>query len=434
MSNADARLAIGISRGLASLPERIRERRLENENRQLSLADRDRRISREDETLGRDRTRFDRQQTEWSQSDEERGFRLSDDAEGRENRRVDRSRELGLRDRDDAEHVEDRSHTQYTRGRQKVQDQRVDFEWSRSRDVAAKKMREEGMDRLLSSLRRGADPAMAEREFNTGGELQIVPGSLRYDPATGNVSFAGPGGNKFDGPIDQLEAIFSEPAAPMKLGANDRIVDPSTGKDIIPPSGGAGGGMTKWNRQVASNRAADVVRQGLGLKYDSELRTWQIPDGMSEKVSFGVSLAGQIAEQFESRLSAEESGYIAYSIAKTVPSQGEAEARAKERLNIPPGLKVMSPEQQRQVAALTEEIIRFAHIKAAQQLTVAIRDKESELGQRSQPWSGAQDGGQQQSPDMIAGPPPNLLREGVVTTFRNGQKWTLQGGQPVQVQ
>jgi hypothetical protein len=31
-------------------------------------------------------------------------------------------------------------------------------------------------------------------------------------------------------------------------------------------------------------------------------------------------------------------------------------------------------------------------------------------------------------------PPANLLREGTVTTFGNGQKWTLRGGQPTQVQ
>jgi hypothetical protein len=31
-------------------------------------------------------------------------------------------------------------------------------------------------------------------------------------------------------------------------------------------------------------------------------------------------------------------------------------------------------------------------------------------------------------------PPTDRLKEGVVTTFKNGQKWTLRGGQPVQVQ
>jgi hypothetical protein len=31
-------------------------------------------------------------------------------------------------------------------------------------------------------------------------------------------------------------------------------------------------------------------------------------------------------------------------------------------------------------------------------------------------------------------PPVNLLKEGVHTTFKNGQTWTLQGGKPVQIQ
>lgn len=31
-------------------------------------------------------------------------------------------------------------------------------------------------------------------------------------------------------------------------------------------------------------------------------------------------------------------------------------------------------------------------------------------------------------------PPTNLLKEGIHTTFKNGQTWTLQNGQPVQIQ
>jgi hypothetical protein len=42
---------------------------------------------------------------------------------------------------------------------------------------------------------------------------------------------------------------------------------------------------------------------------------------------------------------------------------------------------------------------------------------------------------QKQQPNQPAqAPPPNLLKEGVHTTFKNGQTWTLQGGKPVQIQ
>jgi hypothetical protein len=37
-------------------------------------------------------------------------------------------------------------------------------------------------------------------------------------------------------------------------------------------------------------------------------------------------------------------------------------------------------------------------------------------------------------PSGAGAPPVNLLKEGVQTTFKNGQTWTLQGGKPVQVQ
>lgn len=37
-------------------------------------------------------------------------------------------------------------------------------------------------------------------------------------------------------------------------------------------------------------------------------------------------------------------------------------------------------------------------------------------------------------PQPVEAPPANLLKEGVHTTFKNGQTWTLQNGQPVQIQ
>jgi hypothetical protein len=35
---------------------------------------------------------------------------------------------------------------------------------------------------------------------------------------------------------------------------------------------------------------------------------------------------------------------------------------------------------------------------------------------------------------QVSAPPADRLKEGVVTTFKNGQRWTLKGGKPVQVQ
>jgi hypothetical protein len=41
---------------------------------------------------------------------------------------------------------------------------------------------------------------------------------------------------------------------------------------------------------------------------------------------------------------------------------------------------------------------------------------------------------QQQTGQPAQAPPVNLLKEGVHTTFKNGQTWSLQGGKPVQIQ
>lgn len=43
-------------------------------------------------------------------------------------------------------------------------------------------------------------------------------------------------------------------------------------------------------------------------------------------------------------------------------------------------------------------------------------------------------GGYYQKKMGNSAPPANLLKEGIHTTFKNGQTWTLQGGKPVQVQ
>jgi hypothetical protein len=48
---------------------------------------------------------------------------------------------------------------------------------------------------------------------------------------------------------------------------------------------------------------------------------------------------------------------------------------------------------------------------------------------------GLTSGGKQPAQGQPAQAPPiGLLKEGVHTTFKNGQTWSLQGGKPVQIQ
>jgi hypothetical protein len=63
---------------------------------------------------------------------------------------------------------------------------------------------------------------------------------------------------------------------------------------------------------------------------------------------------------------------------------------------------------------------KMAAIKTIRQLS----SKYAERNSGAAPSSGS--GG--------VAPPADRLKEGVVTTFKNGQKWTLRGGKPVQVQ
>jgi hypothetical protein len=47
--------------------------------------------------------------------------------------------------------------------------------------------------------------------------------------------------------------------------------------------------------------------------------------------------------------------------------------------------------------------------------------------------SGGSGGGSGTTQPASGAPPATMLKDGVVTTFKNGQQWTLRNGQPVQV-
>ena len=64
-------------------------------------------------------------------------------------------------------------------------------------------------------------------------------------------------------------------------------------------------------------------------------------------------------------------------------------------------------------------------VKTLQRMNIPIPESVTSGG-KQQP--------QQQTGQSVQAPPVNLLKEGVHTTFKNGQTWSLQGGKPVQIQ
>lgn len=370
-------LAVGFGEGLRN----ARRRKLEDEDRAVATEERARRREREDSAATRDAARFDRERAQWSQQDADRDRKVADEMDQDSLAIADRAHELKTRKRDELEHDQDRTHTLATRelglSETKKAIGRKDHEWAQSQQAASAKMREEGMERLLDALDKGVDPQLIEQEFNASGQFKIKPGSLQYDPATGNVKLTGPGGGQYDGPIDQLRALFTQPAPLVKLDENDRLVDPRSRKEVIGPASGGGRsitGVTKWNRQQASDKAADAVRNGLGLKYDNDLQQFMIPEGMSEKVSYGASLAGQVTREFGERISPEEAGDIALQVMRLVPSAQQARQQAQQKGKV----------KEDEIADEAARIMRAGRIRAAQELATLMQDKETELQQREQ--------------------------------------------------
>lgn len=400
---ADAYRSAGIGAGFAQGLRDARSRGQEDEDRAAAAEERKRRNAREDEAGLRDAARFEREKKNWDYQDQQRSDAIADKMDDESLAISDRAHSLLTRKRDEMEHDEDRAHTTMTRdfslAQAKTAASRQDHLWAQNQRDTVNKMREEGLHDLATSLRKGVAPAVIEQEFNARGEFKIQPGSLKHDPATGTVEFSGPQGGVFKGTVEQLEALSMHAApAPVKLGANDRLIDPTTKKEIVGPSGGGGAdGVTKWNRQTASNRAADVVREGLGLKYDSELKQFMIPEGMSEKVGFGAALAGQVTRQFGSRISAEEAGDIALQVTKKIPSVEQARK----------SVKATGIVDEQEIATKAAEVIRSARVVAAQELQALINDKETELEQRE---AAAAEGGGLSDAAAPAQPKPPTAR------------------------
>jgi hypothetical protein len=79
----------------------------------------------------------------------------------------------------------------------------------------------------------------------------------------------------------------------------------------------------------------------------------------------------------------------------------------------------------------------YSHGQLAGSIKVLQQQIEARKSQMigENPYLRKQFGGSAQNPNLSSAqaPPVALLKESVITTFANGQTWTLQGGQPVQV-
>lgn len=98
----------------------------------------------------------------------------------------------------------------------------------------------------------------------------------------------------------------------------------------------------------------------------------------------------------------------------------------------PDGKQIMSAELNNKLEPikkrLTENVTGFSKLPAAEQHRMAL---ENYLGGVAKPAAAAP--APAQSGGSASAPPVDRLKEGVLTTFKNGETWTLKNGKPVKV-
>lgn len=303
-------------------------------------------------------------------------------------------------------------------------------------------MEDEGMRRMLDALDGGADPEYAVKLFNAQGKNGIKPGSMRFDKASGAISFAGTGGKEFNGNIRQLRALLPQAAEPKPLvvGAGGSVYDPASKTFKQPPGAGTGRAgvmrngqkLSPFNPQTHGKQTRDLVIQSLGGEWDNNLQKFKIPAGQGEKIAYATSLADQIV-----RLTSEEGmqlgpgevNDIVVNVMREVRTAGEAEKMARSELGENAGAD--------SVKLRAQELVEDSKIRAAQNLgqELEMMRARAQQQQNSQSWPEPPE----TSEDMEGGegmdtPPVEMLREGYVQQFQDGSKWTLENGRPVRVE
>ena len=112
---------------------------------------------------------------------------------------------------------------------------RADTDYARSEEDFAQRQKEEGFSDLAYALDKGVDPRTAMQQFNASGELKL--NDLQFDRESGALSITDSDGETadFENTSQFLAGmgIQTERADPVKLGKDDRLVDPGTGKEVV---------------------------------------------------------------------------------------------------------------------------------------------------------------------------------------------------------
>lgn len=182
---------------------------------------------------------------------------------------------------------------------------------------------------LIRALRSGVSTDQARREYNRIAETDID--ELTFDPETGNLSMRGPvEGQEFNATLDQLEAMVMPQGGLIKLGKDDRLVDPRTGQEAVGPSSG-GRSMSTYNELSVQKDITSAIIAAHGGQA-GEIESLTDPDSrdlVAYKNAIGTSLEDEFRQYFRSEggLTARQVADVTLAASKDLETNNELRQR-----------------------------------------------------------------------------------------------------------
>ena len=297
----------------------------------------------------------------------------------------------------------------------------------------------------------GAGGAMLGQMMTPKPPIQVAAGGTVLDPTTMQPIYTAPRERTgelgvYDEYVKQAKASGKQPMsidqfqieqkkASRNITVNPRermqfdpvrggVVNLDTGefKPVISPTGEPIGGREKPLTSGEVNKITDI---DTSLGTQKRLKETFDDKYAGYKLQMGGELANVIGSKFGGDNQAQAEWWASHAANDNIArnalfgaSLTAGEQRAWEKTSINPG---MSPSMIKNRMAEREALI-----EAKRNTTV------ENLGKAGYDVKGFKEKSDFYNPSVNT-PPVSALKEGQTTTFANGQKWTLQGGKPVQV-
>lgn len=191
--------------------------------------------------------------------------------------------------------------------------EREDFDFSRKKVDAARTDRDradadaaaaaEHFPYLFAGIEDGIDPNLLLRRFNEQSPRKLA--GIDYDRATGMVTLEDDEGEVVSHPLEQWRKAYPLPERELqKLGKDDRLVDPKTGRTVVGPASETSSGrdISPYNPQTVQDDIDQGIKSRMGGPRDPYGRYQLETEEDRQLGGYRIALAQQLAGQLEPEL------------------------------------------------------------------------------------------------------------------------------------